>query len=278
MATVARPAGLVGGHRRAATICVDVPAHQAECRCRPASGRANLCTSVVTTVVMPASLASVSASFGAELGLAEDGLDAGRLHLVDEGRQLGRRRFLPDVLEYDADELEAEVAGEVREGVVERDELAVRRPGSRRPSPVSSAVERIELGAVGGGVRVERRLAGRVDLGELRRDLRDVVLLHEGRVEPEVGVLLAVLGERRDALAEDEPRRRPAASRREQVVEEVVESHAVRDHELRVAEPLRVVGLGLVVLRADAGRDDRAHVTTRSPRRSRRCRRRRSSS
>ena len=98
-----------------------------------------------------------------ELRLAEDGLDAGRLDLLDERGEVGRRRLLADVGEDDADELEAEVPREVRERVVERDELAVRRR-DRGDLGLQLRVERVELRRVGRGVRVERRLLGRVEL------------------------------------------------------------------------------------------------------------------
>ncbi len=92
----------------------------------------------------------------AELGLGEDGRDAGRLDLLDQRGQVGGRRLLADVAQDDADELEPEVAGEVRERVVERDELPIRRR-DRRDLGLQLGVEGVELRAVVGRVRLERR-------------------------------------------------------------------------------------------------------------------------
>ena len=63
--------------------------------------------------------------------------------------------------------------------------------------------------------------------------------------------------DRRDAVAEDEPRRAALAGGVDQLVEEVVEAGAVRHDEVGVGQRRRILGLRLVVLGPDAGRDDR---------------------
>src|SRR5712671_158932 len=248
-------ATLTGPSRQGRHDLVDVPAHQAEI----AVGRRRAEGIVVERrddLRDPGFLGERLGQLRAELRLAEHGFDAGRLDLVDEGGEVRRRRLLSDVREDDPDELEPEVAGEVRERVMERHELPIcLRDG--RDLRLELGVEAVECRAVCRCVCIVRRLAGRIDLAELRRDLRDVVLLHEAGVEPEVGVGLTVHGNGGDAIAEDELRCLPAGAGGEEPVEEVVQADPVRDDEFRVAELAGVVGFRLIVFRPDTGRDDR---------------------
>ena len=153
---------------------------------------------------------------------------------------------------------------EVREGVVERDERAVCL-GYRRDRDLQLAVERVQLPAVRRDVGVIGGLAVRVELGQLRGDRGQVVLLDESRIQPEMRVLLAVHRQNRDPVAEDEVGRLAATARGEKSIEKVVQPDSVRHDQLGVGQLLRVVGLWLVVLGADARRDDRGGGHARSP-------------
>ncbi len=94
-------------------------------------------------------------------------------------------------------------------------------------------------------------------------DGRDVVLLDQRRVEPEMGVLLAVDRDGRDAVAEDEPLGRRAPGGVDDAGQEVIEPDAVRDDELRLGDLAGVLGTRLVVLGTGPGRHDRVdrHVS-----------------
>ena len=139
---------------------------------------------------------------------------------------------------------------------MERHELPIRLR-DRGDLRLELDIQAVERCGVRRGVGIVRRLAGRIELGQLRRDLWDVVLAHEAGVEPEVRVLLAVLRQRRDPGAENELRRLAACARGEEPVKKVIEADAVRDDQPRVSELAGVVWLRFVILGADAGRDDR---------------------
>ena len=72
--------------------------------------------------------------------------------------------------DHGPDDLDPVAVGEVVEGVVVGDQLALAR---RAPCHAArdSCVQRLQLRLVGGGVRLECRPVLRIDLGELRRDL-----------------------------------------------------------------------------------------------------------
>ncbi len=109
---------------------------------------------MVTTVADAGLLGKRLRQLGAELRLREDSLDVRRLDRLDKRGELAARRLLADVGEDDTDELEAVMAREVRERVVEGHELAVRAGIVSTLGVVQLGVQRVDLCRVARGVRV----------------------------------------------------------------------------------------------------------------------------
>ena len=122
---------------------------------------------------------------------------------------------------------------------------------------LSSRVEGLQLRRVRGRVRLVIGRAGRVERAQLGGDRRHVVLATSvgssqkwGFGSPSTVIVgMPSPSTRRGDLA--------FAGGLEELVEEVVEADAVRDDQVRTGELAGVLGLGLVVLGPDAGRDDR---------------------
>ena len=176
--------------------------------------------------------------------LREEDFHGERLDLLDGFLQFGRGRFGAGFALDDADDVEAEFLGEVREGFVEGHDVLVRHRVERC---VHLGLERFEFLDVGCGVflvGVRVLGVGRLELFGDVFHLRDGV----GDAEPDVRVLLVAVLEKVDALGGVDDFE--ALLLLDDFVEEAFHASAVDDEGICLFERLHVLGHELVVVQA----------------------------